>query len=179
MKYCSSCGARVSQVIPAGDNRPRYVCERCATVHYENPRVVVGCVPEYQGQILLCKRAIEPRLGFWTVPAGFLENGETLADGAKRECFEEANAHVEIGSLLAIIDVTYAQQVHILYRARLLTPEYGAGTESLEVQLFDAAHIPWHDMAFRSVEFGLRRYLADRAALREDLHCESLYPLSA
>jgi ADP-ribose pyrophosphatase YjhB (NUDIX family) len=176
MNFCSSCGASVKLTIPAGDNRPRFVCSQCQTVHYENPRIVVGCVPEYQGKILICKRAIEPRLGFWTVPAGFLENGETLEAGAQRECYEEALADVTIGSLLSVINVTYAHQVHVLFRATLNKPVFGAGSESLEVKLVSEAEIPWADIAFRSIDFGLKRYFDDRVNQHERVHMESLFP---
>ena len=170
MKYCSQCGATVVQRIPDGDNLPRFVCTACATVHYENPKIIVGCVPEHDGRILLCKRAIEPRLGYWTFPAGFMENGETLETGAARECLEEACASVEIGSLLAVVNVVHAHQVHIMFRARLPKPEFAAGSESLEVGLYRPQDIPWPDIAFRSIEFALRRYLSDRAAGVEGVH---------
>jgi ADP-ribose pyrophosphatase YjhB (NUDIX family) len=170
MKFCSACGAAVERLIPDGDHLPRYVCPACKTVHYENPRIIAGCVPEWQGKILLCKRAIEPRRGYWTIPAGFMENGEALQDGAAREAMEEALANVEIGSLLAIVNVIRAHQVHIMFRARLLDTHFGVGPESLEVQLYDEADIPWQDMAFLSVDFALRRYLDDRRAGREDTH---------
>jgi len=139
-------------------------------VHYKNPLLVLGCVPEWQGKVLLCRRAIEPRLGFWTVPAGFMENGETLQAAAARECYEEALATVEIGSLLAVASVTGANQVHVMFRARLLQPQFAAGTESLEVRLYDEAEIPWEHLAFPSGEFTLRKYFADRSAGREDHH---------
>jgi ADP-ribose pyrophosphatase YjhB (NUDIX family) len=170
MKFCSACGQPVALAIPEGDHLPRYVCAACATVHYQNPRLIVGCVPEYEGKILLCRRAIEPRLGFWTLPAGFMENGESLQSAAARESMEEALAKVEIGSLLAIVHVLHAQQVHVLFRARLLDPSVSAGAESLEVALFDESDIPWQDMAFRSIDFALKRYLDDRRAGRESLH---------
>ena len=170
MNYCNQCGAPVEQRIPPGDHLPRYVCTRCGTIHYENPRVVVGCVPEHEGRILICKRAIEPRRGFWTIPAGFWENNETLQEGAARESQEEALAQVEIGSLLTVASVLHAHQVHIFFRATLRKPEFGAGPESLEVKLVRPEEIPWDDIAFPSTDFGLRRYLADRAAGREDHH---------
>ena len=170
MKFCSACGQPVALVVPQGDHLPRYVCAACATIHYQNPRLIVGCVPEYEGKILLCRRAIEPRLGFWTLPAGFMENGESLQSAAARESMEEALAKVEIGSLLAIVHVLHAQQVHVLFRARLLDPSVSAGAESLEVALFDESEIPWQDMAFRSIDFALKRYLDDRRAGRESLH---------
>jgi ADP-ribose pyrophosphatase YjhB (NUDIX family) len=140
-------------------------------VHYQNPKLVVGCVPELaDGRILLCKRAIEPRLGYWTIPAGFMENGETTQDAARRESYEEALADVEIGSLLAVVHVLHADQVHVMFRARLPEPRFGPGAESLEVVLCDEASIPWQDIAFRSVDFALRRYFEDRRRGVEDHH---------
>jgi ADP-ribose pyrophosphatase YjhB (NUDIX family) len=138
------------------------VCTSCGRIHYQNPRIVAGCVPEHEGRILLCRRAIEPRRGYWTIPAGFMENGETTQDAARRESLEEALADVEIGSLLAVVHVLHADQVHVMFRARLPRPEFGAGDESLEVMLCQEADIPWHDIAFRSVDYALRRYLEDR-----------------
>ena len=164
MNFCNQCGAKVELRIPPGDLLPRHVCDACGTIHYENPRLIVGCVPEYEGRILLCRRAIEPRRGFWTVPAGFMENGETLQQAAARESKEEALADVEIGSLLTVVHVLHAQQVHVFFRAKLATPEFGAGTESLEVELFRAEDIPWSEIAFPSTDYTLRRYLEDRAA---------------
>jgi ADP-ribose pyrophosphatase YjhB (NUDIX family) len=143
-------------------------------IHYKNPLLVLGCVPEWEGKILLCRRAIEPRLGFWTVPAGFMENGETLQAAAARECYEEALARVEIGSLLALVSVTHAGQVHVMFRAKLIAPEFAPGTESLEVGLYDEADVPWDQLAFPSGEFTLRRYFADRGAGREDHHFTEL-----
>jgi len=155
----------------AGDHLPRYVCDGCGAVHYQNPKLVVGCVPEHaDGRILLCKRAIEPRLGYWTIPAGFMENGETTQDAARRESYEEALANVEIGSLLAVVHVLHADQVHVMFRARLPEPRFGPGAESLEVVLCDEASIPWQDIAFRSVDFALRRYFEDRRLGVEDHH---------
>lgn len=170
MNFCSACAQPVVLKIPDGDHLPRHFCPACGTVHYENPRIIAGCVPEWEGKLLLCKRAIEPRRGFWTIPAGFMENGEALQDAAARESMEEALARVEIGSLLAIVNVIRAHQVHIMFRARLLDTDFGVGPESLEVQLYDESAIPWADMAFLSVEFALRRYLEDRRAGRESLH---------
>jgi ADP-ribose pyrophosphatase YjhB (NUDIX family) len=132
--------------------------------------LVLGCVPQWESKILLCRRAIEPRRGFWTVPAGFMENGETLQAAAARECYEEALARVEIGSLLAVVSVTGASQVHVMFRARLLAPEFAPGPESLEVGLYEEAEIPWSDLAFPSGEFTLRKYFSDRSAGREDHH---------
>jgi ADP-ribose pyrophosphatase YjhB (NUDIX family) len=170
MKYCSQCGAPVGLRTPPGDHLPRYVCDACGTIHYQNPRLVVGCVPELDGRILLCRRAIEPRRGYWTVPAGFMENGETLQQAAARESLEEALAQVEIGSLLAVVHVLHAAQVHVFFRATLRSATYGVGEESLEATLLAPADIPWAEIAFPSTEFALRRYLEDRAAGRDSHH---------
>jgi ADP-ribose pyrophosphatase YjhB (NUDIX family) len=153
---------------------PRFVCTSCNMVHYKNPLLVLGCVPQWENKILLCKRAIEPRRGFWTVPAGFMENGETMQAAAARECHEEALATVEVGSLLAIVNVTRAHQVHVMFRARLLKPEFAPGPESLEVGLYEEAEVPWADLAFASGEYALRRYYEDRAAGREQHHFTEL-----
>jgi ADP-ribose pyrophosphatase YjhB (NUDIX family) len=170
LKFCSQCGAPVTLTVPNGDHLPRHICDECGIVHYQNPKLVVGVVPEYRGQILLCKRAIEPRLGFWTMPAGFMENGETMQQAAARESMEEAMAHVEVGSLLAVVSVTHAHQVHVMFRGKLNEPKFGAGAESLEVMLCDEAQVPWPDIAFPSVEFALRKYFSDRAIGRDDHH---------
>lgn len=160
MKYCSSCGATVARQVPDGDSRERFVCGACGTVHYQNPKVVVGCVPETGGRILLCKRAIEPRYGYWTVPAGFMEIGETIAQGAARETLEEACAEVTIGHLFASVDVVQAGQLHLFFTATL-EGGYAAGDESLEVGLFTKDEIPWDHIAFRSVRFALEKYFED------------------
>ena len=156
--------------VPQGDNLPRYVCEACGAIHYENPRLVVGCVPVHEDRILLCRRAIEPRHGYWTVPAGFMENGETLQEAAARESREEALAEVTVGSLLTVVHVLHADQVHVFFRAALPAARYAAGPESLEVTLVAAADIPWDELAFPSTEFTLRRYLEDKAAGGEPYH---------
>ena len=174
MNFCSNCGARVQQRIPPGDHLPRFVCDACGTIHYQNPRIIAGCVLEHEGRILLCRRAIEPRRGFWTVPAGFMENGETLQQAAAREACEEALAEVEIGSLLAIASVARANQVHVFFRARLRSTGFGPGPESLEVELFAPAGIPWAEIAFPSTVFSLERYLEDRAAGRDGHHFAEL-----
>jgi ADP-ribose pyrophosphatase YjhB (NUDIX family) len=174
MNFCSDCGARVVRRVPDGDNVPRYVCEACGTIHYQNPKLVLGCVPEHAGKIILCRRAIEPRRGYWTVPAGFMENGETLQQAAAREAREEAQIDVEIGSLLTVVHVLYAHQVHVFFRARMRSASYGAGIESLEVTLVSAADIPWSDLAFPSTEYTLRRYLEDREGGREPYHFTEL-----
>jgi ADP-ribose pyrophosphatase YjhB (NUDIX family) len=170
MKFCADCGHAVEYRKPPGDHLSRYVCPSCGSIHYQNPKIVAGCVPEFEGRILLCRRAIEPRYGFWTIPAGFMENGETTQQAALRESIEEACANVEIGSLLAVVHVLHADQVHVMFRARLPAPEFAAGAESLEVMLCEESQIPWTDIAFRSVDFALRRYLDDRRRGVEDHH---------
>lgn len=170
MNYCSHCGQPVTLKIPDGDNLPRHVCEACDAVHYINPRMVVGCIVEWEGAILLCRRAIEPRYGYWTAPAGFMERGETVEEGAAREVREEAMARVEVGSLVALVNVPHVDQVHFLFRARLLDGRFGAGDETLDAALYDEQDIPWDELAFPSVRFGLERYLDDRRAGREQLH---------
>ena len=156
--------------IPPGDNRARAVCEACGAIHYQNPRIVVGCIPEWHGRILLCQRAIDPRRGYWTFPAGFYEIGETLAQAAARESLEEALARVQIGSLLAITHLLHAAQVHMTFRARLLDEDFGVGAESLQVGLYEERQIPWDQLAFPSIDFALRCYFEDRRAAREQLH---------
>ena len=165
IKYCSSCGGSVSYRVPSDDNRERAVCDACGMIHYRNPLVVVGCVPEHEGRILLCKRAIHPRYGKWTLPAGFMELGETVAGGAARETLEEALATVELGHLFAMVDVIDAGQVHLFYTAKLVG-DFGAGAETLEADLFSEDEIPWDEIAFQSVEFALRKYLEDRGKNR-------------
>lgn len=170
MKYCSHCGAAVTLRIPSGDNRPRYVCDRCGSIHYQNPRMVVGCLPEWEEQVLLCRRAIEPKHGFWTLPAGFMENGETTAEGAVRETLEEAGARVEVIDLFSMINVPDINQVYILFRARLLDLDFHPGEESLEVALFREEEIPWQEIAFRTVHKTLEHYYEDRRQGRYRMH---------
>ncbi|MDR2239270.1 MAG: NUDIX hydrolase [Zoogloeaceae bacterium] len=164
MNYCSHCGAPVSLKIPAGDTLPRHVCDRCGLIHYTNPKLVVGAIPEWGDRILLCRRAIAPRLGLWTLPAGFMENAETTAEAAARETLEEACARVDIGALFTFINVPHINQVHIFYRARLRDPDFAPGPESLEVGLFEEAAVPWQEIAFRTVGLTLRHYFEDRKA---------------
>ena len=174
MNFCSHCGQPVELKTPPGDHVARHICAACGTIHYQNPKIVVGCVPEHEGRILICRRAIDPRHGYWTIPAGFMENGETLEQGAARECYEEALAKVTIGSLLLVANIVSAHQVHVFFRAHLTSPEFGPGPESLETRLVDPADIPWSDIAFPSTEFALRHYLEDRAAGVEPHHLASL-----
>lgn len=176
MKYCSSCGAAVAFRIPPGDTLPRHVCERCGTIHYQNPKVVVGALATWEDKVLLCRRAIEPRHGMWTLPAGFMENEETTAQAAARETLEEACARIEVGELYTLIDVPHISQVHIIYRARLLDLEFRAGEESLEVGLFTEDEIPWEQIAFRSIAISLRHFFADRRSGQWGVHTASLAP---
>lgn len=170
VNFCSNCGQPVVHRVPPGDNLPRYVCDGCNTIHYQNPNMVVGCVPVIDGRILLCKRSIHPRKGYWTIPAGFMENNETVESGALRETLEEACARVELGSLLAIVNVPHANQVHIMFRSTLLDEDFAAGEETEAVKLFGPDEIPWDEIAFPSVSYALERYLEDVASGREEVH---------
>ncbi len=161
MKFCSSCGSAVTFRVPAGDDRQRFVCSTCEEIHYINPRVIVGCVPEYQGKILLCKRAIEPRLGYWTLPAGFMENGETSLQGAARETWEEARARVTDMQLYRIFDVPHISQVYMFYRCRVQDGVYGVGPESSDSGLYAQADVPWDEIAFPVIRETLQEYFAD------------------
>lgn len=171
MKFCSECAHPVALAIPEGDNRPRYVCAHCDAIHYQNPKLVVGSIPvwEQDGQVkvLLCKRAIEPRHGYWTLPAGFMENAETTAEAAVRETEEEAGAHIEIGKLFTLLNVPHVHQVHLFYLARLLDLDFAPGIESLEVQLLAEHEIPWDELAFPTIRHTLELFFADRVKMRE------------
>jgi ADP-ribose pyrophosphatase YjhB (NUDIX family) len=164
MKFCSDCATPISIKIPADDSRERHVCESCGAIHYFNPRNVVGSIPIYRDQVLLCRRAIEPRHGFWTLPAGFMELGESTSTGAARETQEEAGAIVQIGPLYSLLNVPHAEQVHLFYLASMNSPSFQAGEESLEVALFDEKDIPWSDIAFPTVKQTLEWFFTDRAA---------------
>jgi ADP-ribose pyrophosphatase YjhB (NUDIX family) len=170
MNYCSHCGGTVQLRVPPGDNLPRHVCERCGTIHYQNPKLVIGALAVWQDRVLLCRRAIEPRYGRWTLPAGFMENDETTAQAAVRETLEEAGARIELGPLFTLINVPHINQVHLVYRARLLDLDFAPGEESLEVVLFEERNIPWDDIAFRSIALTLRYFFADRSQGAYDFH---------
>ena len=161
MKFCSDCGNPVKQKIPTGDNRPRHVCVNCNTIHYQNPKIVAGTLPIYQGKILLCKRAIEPRLGYWTLPAGFMENQETTSEAALRETWEEAEAKVTLDGLYTVMDIPHIDQVHIFFRATLIDGVFGVGEESLDTKLFTPEEIPWSEISFPTVAQTLKQYLLD------------------
>ena len=177
IRFCPICGFGTDFRTPKGDSLPRHVCDNCSYINYQNPRLVVGCIAEYDGKILLCRRAIEPRYGFWTLPAGFMENGETAAQGALRETNEEAGACVEIESAFALYSIPHIHQVHLFYRGHLANPTYAAGTESLEVKLFKPAEIPWRELAFHSVRLCLEHYLEDRRVAKFSFHEAELPPL--
>jgi len=175
MKYCSVCAREVHLAIPPGDNRERYCCDGCGTIHYQNPNLVVGTIPTWEGRVLLCRRAIEPRYGYWTLPAGFMENGETTRAGAERETTEEAGARIELGELFSMLDVPHVQQVHLFFLARMLGPDLDPGPESLEARLFTEDEIPWDKLAFRTVERTLRWYFEDRRNGNGKLHVDAIH----
>lgn len=176
MNYCCHCGAPVRLHVPPGDNLPRYVCDACQAVHYQNPKIVVGCIPEWEGRVLLCRRAIEPRLGLWTLPAGFMENEETTSQAAARETLEEANANVAVGDLFALFNLPHLSQVYLVFRGRLLGPDFSPGPESLEVGLFQEASIPWEQLAFQTIRDTLGRFFTDRRAGIYRLHSADILP---
>ncbi|MDT7835148.1 NUDIX hydrolase [Aquabacterium sp. OR-4] len=164
IKHCRQCGTPVAYRVPDDDNRERAVCGGCGTIHYENPLNVVGTVPVWGEQVLLCKRAIEPRYGFWTLPAGFMELGETVAEGATRETTEEAGARIELQGLLSMLSVVRVGQVHLFYRARMLDAALDPGPETLEARLFHEHEVPWDEIAFRTVRDTLQHFFACRRA---------------
>jgi len=174
MKYCSNCGAAVTLTIPSGDHRPRSVCSDCGTIHYINPKIVAGCIPEWKDQILLCKRAIEPRLGLWTLPAGFMENDETADEGAARETLEETGAHTTNLELFSFYSIPHISQVYLIYRAQLVDQNFGPTSESEEVRLFSQHEIPWDKIAFPVVKLSLQKYFENRAAGRFELNIGSI-----
>lgn len=161
MNYCSQCGNPLVLRIPDHDDRERHVCERCSIVHYVNPRIIVCAIPAWQDQVLLCRRAIEPRYGLWTLPGGFMELGETTQEAAARETREEAGAVIEVHELFSLFNVTHIDQVHLFFLANLVTPDFAAGIESLEVALFREHEVPWREIAFPAVAATLRQYFVD------------------
>ncbi len=161
MKFCCHCGQAVIERIPQGDNRPRYVCDHCEVIHYQNQRIVAGCLVTQERHVLLCRRAIEPRRGFWTLPAGFMENGETTEQAALRETWEEARARVAAQQLYMLFNLPHINQVYMFFRGQLAEPHFAAGDESLEVRLFSEAEIPWDQLAFPTIGKTLRQYFLD------------------
>ena len=174
MKFCCYCASPVVSRVPPGDSLPRWICDECGEIHYQNPKLVLGTIPEYQGRILLCRRAIEPRYGYWTLPAGFMENSETTGQAAARETLEEAGARVELGAPFSMISVPRVNQVHLFYRARLLDLDFRPGEETLEVAMFDEAGLPWNAIAFRTVGRTLKLWLSDRQAGSFTFHAEDI-----
>ena len=178
MKYCSQCSHPVTVKIPEGDDRLRHICDHCGTIHYQNPKVITGCIPQWEDKVLLCRRAIEPRFGLWTLPAGFMENGESTEEGAARETWEEACAKVSITSLYTLCSIPHISQVYMLFIGQLSTPEFAAGIESLEVELFSEAEIPWNELAFPVVTKTLKRYFLDQKNNHFPLYVDSLLPIT-
>lgn len=161
MKFCSHCGQPVTERIPQGDTRPRFICDACQFVHYQNPRIVAGCLVTEERYVLLCRRAIEPRHGCWTLPAGFMENGETTEEAALRETWEEAHARVRDQQLYMLYNLPHINQVYMFFRGQLADGEFAPGEESLEVRLFSEAEIPWDQLAFPTIGKTLRQYYRD------------------
>ena len=164
MKFCPQCGSAISIVVPEGDNRERHVCSACDAIHYQNPRIIAGCIPVWEDKVLLCKRAINPRKGYWTLPAGFMELGETTEQAAIRETLEEAEADVQTDELYAVFNLPHINQVYMMYRSVLLKPEFSSGIESLDVRLFSEHEIPWDELAFETMRMSLEYFFKDRQA---------------
>lgn len=175
MKFCSECGSNVSLGVPEGDDHLRHICDDCGTIHYRNPKVIAGCIPVWQDKVLLCKRAIDPRKGFWTLPAGYMEQGETLGQAAVREAWEEANVLVELDKLYTLFSLPEISQIYIFFRARMVDERFSPGLESLETQLFSEEEIPWDDISFETVYRSLVYFFADRKQGEFILHDEDIY----
>ncbi|OQY50435.1 MAG: NUDIX hydrolase [Candidatus Parabeggiatoa sp. nov. 2] len=177
MNYCSHCGsARLVQKVPEGDNLPRIVCEDCHTIHYQNPKIITGCLPTWEDKILLCKRAIEPRYGLWTLPAGFMENNETVEQAAVRETWEEAKATLSPLSLYVVFSLPHISQVYMMFRAKLREPTFAPGTESLEVRLFSQDEIPWEQLAFFTIRRTLTLFFQDCQTGQFPVHVGDIIP---
>ena len=174
IKHCRTCGAPTRYAVPEGDNRERATCSDCGAIHYENPTNIVGTVPVWEEKVLLCRRNIEPRYGLWTLPAGFMELGETSAEGALRETVEEAGANIELQELFTVMNVVRVGQIHLYYRARLRDTRFEPGPETIEAQLFDENDIPWEQLAFRTVKETLRCFFEDRRRGEFGVHCADI-----
>lgn len=173
--FCPSCGNNTNHNIPDGDNRERAICDHCNTIHYQNPKIVAGALPIWEDKVLLCKRAIEPRYGSWTLPAGFMENGESLQQGAARETLEEAQAELENMVLYTVLSIPRISQVYMIYRANLSAEDaFGPGQESLETALFTEAEIPWDEIAFPMITRSLQYYFADKKRGQFGLYVEDM-----
>ena len=174
MNYCSTCGHPVESLVPQGDNRPRFVCNACGTIHYSNPKIIAGTLSVWEDRVLLCRRAIEPRRGFWTLPAGFMENAETTIEAARRETWEEALAEVRVEGLYTVINLPHIDQVHMFFRATLTKPSFAAGEESLETRLFSEPEIPWDELAFPTVRRTLEHFFEDRQKTLFPVHVSDI-----
>ena len=174
IKHCKACGGEAPYSTPPDDNRERAICKVCGTIHYENPCNVVGTVPVWNDKVLLCRRNIEPRYGLWTLPAGFMELGETTEQGAIRETDEEAGARVDLHGLFTLLNVVRVGQVHLFYRASLRDTDFAPGPETIEARLFPEEEVPWDELAFRTVRETLRHYFEDRRRGRFELHCSDI-----
>jgi len=166
IKYCPLCGDTVTYEIPKDDDRMRHVCHTCGNIQYQNPKLVVGCIPEWEDRILFCRRDIEPQKGKWTLPAGFMENSETAAEGARRETWEETRARVRIVSPYRLYDLPFVNQVYVIFRAQMLTDEFETTPESSEIKLMKEADIPWSEIAFPVIRETLKSYFEDRKTER-------------
>ncbi|HHJ38708.1 MAG: ADP-ribose pyrophosphatase [Methylothermaceae bacteria B42] len=175
MNFCPHCGAPILLKVPEGDDRERHVCSQCGKIHYLNPKIIAGCILEWEEKILLCRRAIEPKYGLWTLPAGFMEMGETLEQAARRETLEEACAEVGILELHTIISLPHLSQVYVFFRGKIKDGNFAPGAESLETQLFTEAQIPWDELAFETVRRSLETFLEDRKAGRFKTRVEDLW----
>jgi ADP-ribose pyrophosphatase YjhB (NUDIX family) len=176
IKYCSICGAKMTTRIPEDDDHIRPVCNRCGHVHYDNPKLVVGCIPMLEDQVLLCKRNIEPRKGTWTLPAGYLENGETVEQGAVRETLEETRSHVSIIAPYRMFNLVFVHQIYLMFRARLLDTDFGPTKESTDVQLFSESEIPWENIAFESIRQTLADFFSDRPGRAYSFEIKQIMP---
>ena len=177
MKFCAHCGEELTVAVPPGDDRPRRVCSACGEIFYDNPKIVAGCLPRWEDKVLLCRRAIEPRKGYWTLPAGYMETSETLEEGAIRETHEEANAEVSIVRLQSIVSLPFIDQVYFLFLADLKHTNFSPGAESSDVRLFTEDEIPWPELAFRAVEFSLERFFTTRDTDSDAVHSTSFSQL--
>lgn len=178
MKFCSGCGHTVILKKIPDDTHPRFFCENCKTIHYQNPNVVVGCLPIWQDQVMLCRRAIEPRRNYWNLPGGYLENGETVEEGAIREVWEEAGIKVKVISLHAVFSIPKINQIYMHFLAEMPNLIYAAGVESMEVKMFEEADVPWKEIAFSSSTFSLEKYFLDRKNGERQVHLGNYtYPI--
>jgi ADP-ribose/FAD diphosphatase len=174
MNFCTNCGKSLVMRIPKGDDHCRYICDACGKIHYSNPKMVVGAIPVYEGRILICRRAIEPRYGLWTLPAGFMEDKESVEEGARREAFEEAGVGLDALIPFALFSLPFISQVYLMFRAELPEPRFSAGRESLEVKLVSVADLPWEEIAFPVIRETLRLFVADQATGNFGFHCDTI-----